>query len=70
MLIEKLANHRAFYRGLAELQVGLLDESYFMYGEDLDWSYRIKAHGWRVCYYPAARVRHMKGASARRPAES
>jgi GT2 family glycosyltransferase len=45
---------------------GLLDSEFFMYGEDLDWSYRIKAHGWRVFYCPAARVRHLKGATARR----
>lgn len=45
---------------------GLLDERFFMYGEDLDWSYRIKAHGWRVFYHPEARVTHLKSASARR----
>lgn len=47
-------------------QVGLLDESFFMYGEDLDWAFRIKERGWRVYYDPRARVRHLKGASARR----
>lgn len=47
-------------------QVGLLDDRFFMYGEDLDWSYRIKAAGWRVYYYPEARVVHLKSASARR----
>ena len=47
-------------------QVGLLDERFFMYGEDLDWSYRIKAAGWKVFYYPEAVVVHLKSASARR----
>ncbi|MBA2454157.1 MAG: glycosyltransferase family 2 protein [Chloroflexia bacterium] len=47
-------------------QAGLLDERFFMYGEDLDWAYRIKAHGWQVFYYPEARVTHLKSASARR----
>lgn len=47
-------------------QVGLLDERFFMYGEDLDWSFRIKAHGWKVVYHPPARVTHLKSASARR----
>lgn len=47
-------------------QAGLLDERFFMYGEDLDWSYRIKAHGWRVFYFPEARATHLKSASARR----
>lgn len=45
---------------------GLLDDSFFMYGEDLDWAYRIKAHGWRVVYYPRAKIVHLKGATTRR----
>ena len=45
-------------------QVGLLDESYFMYGEDLDWAYRIKSAGWRIMYNPAARALHIKRASS------
>ncbi|HET9015423.1 MAG TPA: glycosyltransferase family 2 protein [Thermomicrobiaceae bacterium] len=45
---------------------GLLDESFFMYGEDLDWAYRIKKCGWSVFYYPVARVLHYKGASSSR----
>lgn len=43
---------------------GLLDERFFMYGEDLDWAYRIKARGWRVFYEPATRVLHYKGATS------
>lgn len=45
-------------------QVGLLDERYFMYGEDTDWAYRIKQAGWRVMYVPRTKVRHMKRASS------
>lgn len=45
---------------------GLLDESFFMYGEDLDWAFRIKKCGWAVFYYPEARVLHYKGASSSR----
>jgi GT2 family glycosyltransferase len=45
---------------------GLLDARFFMYGEDLDWAYRIKQRGWHVWYVPAARVVHLKGATARR----
>lgn len=47
-------------------QVGLLDERFFMYGEDMDWAYRIKAAGWRVLYWPAAEVIHFKSATSRR----
>ena len=46
-------------------QVGLLDETFFMYGEDLDWAYRIKERGWKVVYYPAVTVLHLKGQSSR-----
>jgi GT2 family glycosyltransferase len=45
---------------------GLLDESFFMYGEDLDWAFRIKKQGWKVYYYPEARALHYKGASSSR----
>jgi N-acetylglucosaminyl-diphospho-decaprenol L-rhamnosyltransferase len=47
-------------------QVGLLDETYFMYGEDLDWAYRIKAKGWAIYYNPAVTVTHIKRAASRR----
>lgn len=53
-------------RAAAAQQVGLLDESFFMYGEDLDWAYRIKARGWKTLYNPAVVVLHLKGASSRR----
>lgn len=44
-------------------QVGMLDEDYFMYGEDIDWCYRIKQSGWKVVYYHEAVIFHYKGAS-------
>jgi len=44
---------------------GLMDERFFMYGEDLDWCYRIKAKGWRVRYEPGVRILHYKGSSSR-----
>ncbi|WP_313801760.1 glycosyltransferase family 2 protein [Cytobacillus sp.] len=47
-------------------QVGLLDESFFMYGEDIDWCYRIKATGWKIIYYPYVSIIHYKGASSRK----
>jgi hypothetical protein len=45
-------------------QIGLLDEGYFMYSEELDWCRRMKAAGWRVVYLPAARVIHHEGKSS------
>ncbi|NJL34957.1 MAG: glycosyltransferase family 2 protein, partial [Chloroflexaceae bacterium] len=49
-------------------EVGLLDEQYFMYGEDLDWSYRIKQYGWHIVYYPAVHIWHYKRAASTRRA--
>ena len=45
--------------------VGLMDETFFMYGEDLDWAYRIKDADWRIYYNPAVTVLHVKKASTR-----
>ncbi|MDQ5823670.1 MAG: glycosyltransferase family 2 protein [Chloroflexota bacterium] len=53
-------------RGRALEQVGLFDERFFMYGEDLDLAFRAKERGWKVFYYPAVRVLHHKGASSRK----
>ncbi len=50
-------------RGAIE-QAGLLDEVFWMYGEDLDWAYRIKQRGWKVYYYPRVVVQHVKRASS------
>lgn len=52
-------------RGEAIQQVGLLDEDFFMYGEDLDWAYRITQAGWKVYYNPAVTVLHVKRAASR-----
>ncbi len=49
-------------------EVGLLDEQFFMYGEDLDWAYRIKQYGWRIVYYPEVQVLHYKRAASTRRA--
>jgi hypothetical protein len=46
--------------------VGLLDETFFMYGEDLDWAYRIKKAGWKVFYHPQVTVKHIKRAASRK----
>jgi len=38
--------------------VGVLDEGFFMYSEELDWCRRIKAQGWKMVYLPTAKVIH------------
>jgi GT2 family glycosyltransferase len=49
-------------------EVGLLDEAFFMYGEDIDWCYRIKSYGWRIVYTPRAVIHHHKRAASTRRA--
>ena len=46
-------------------QAGLLDETFFMYGEDLDWAYRIQKNGWKIVYHPRVVVKHVKRAASR-----
>ena len=52
-------------RTVALENVGLMDERFWMYGEDLDWAKRIKDAGWRVIYNPDVTVLHVKRASSR-----
>jgi GT2 family glycosyltransferase len=46
-------------------QVGLLDEDFFMYGEDIDLSYRLLKGGWENWYHPSDIV-HFKGESTQK----
>ena len=52
-------------RAEAIAEVGLLDSQFFMYGEDLDWAYRMKRAGWKVLYNPDVTITHVKKAAAR-----
>ncbi|MCX6142873.1 MAG: glycosyltransferase [Ignavibacteriales bacterium] len=47
-------------------QVGGLDEEFFMYGEDLDWCYRIQQAGWKNYYVHSTQIIHYKGESTKR----
>jgi len=51
-------------RASAMAEVGLLDETYWMYGEDLDWCTRFRNAGWRVVYDGRVTAVHFKGATA------
>jgi len=46
-------------------EIGLLDEDFFMYGEDIDWCYRLKQAGWKVVYHGDPQITHYKGGSGR-----
>jgi GT2 family glycosyltransferase len=45
-------------RRSAIAEVGMMDERYFLYWEDLDWCYRMRRAGWHVYYVPEARAVH------------
>jgi GT2 family glycosyltransferase len=47
-------------------KVGLLDEDYFMYGEDIDLSYRITKGGYKNYYFPGTTILHYKGESTKK----
>jgi GT2 family glycosyltransferase len=50
-------------------RVGLLDESFFLYGEDIDWCWRMRRAGWRVGYSSEVVVRHEESAASLRSYE-
>jgi len=55
-----------FIRREALDKTGLLDETYFMYGEDIDLSYRLIKAGYKNYYYPGAKIIHYKGESTKK----
>jgi GT2 family glycosyltransferase len=63
--IEVISGAFCFLRRKALDQVGLLDEDFFMYGEDIDLSYRLPKGGWENWYVPASII-HYKGRSTQK----
>ena len=45
-------------------QIGLLDEDYFIYGEETDWCFRARQAGWKILFTPEAKIIHLGGASS------
>lgn len=64
--IDCLTGAFMFIRKTALDEVGLLDETFFMYGEDIDLCYRIKHAGWKIIYYGKSSITHLKGASSKK----
>lgn len=63
--VEVLSGSCMMVRKAAMDQVGLLDEDYFMYGEDIDWCYRFHQAGWKIYYVPTTEIIHFRGESGR-----
>jgi GT2 family glycosyltransferase len=64
--VEVLAGAFMFIRKETLDKTGLMDESFFMYGEDIDLSYRITRAGYRNYYFPETTIIHYKGESTRK----
>jgi hypothetical protein len=64
--IDCLTGAFMFMRKTALDEAGLLDETFFMYGEDIDLCYRIKEAGWKIVYYGKSKITHLKGASSKK----
>lgn len=63
--VEVLAGAFMMMRRSVLDKVGLLDEDFFMYGEDIDLSYRILKGGYKNYYFPETRIIHYKGESTK-----
>ena len=64
--IEIMPGAFLLFRRAVYNQIGGLDESYFMYGEDIDFSWRIRLAGWKNYYLPTTRIIHYKGESTKK----
>ena len=64
--VDVLAGAFMFLRKEALDKTGMLDESFFMYGEDIDLSYRITGAGYKNYYYPETTIIHYKGESTKK----
>ena len=64
--IEILSGAFMLLRAEALEKTGLLDEAFFMYGEDIDLSYRIIKAGYKNYYFPETRIIHYKGESTKK----
>ena len=64
--VDVLCGAFLLFRHSVYRQVGGLDESYFMYGEDIDFSWRIRLAGYKNYYLPETRIIHYKGESTKK----
>ena len=65
-LTEVISGAFMFIRQEVLNKAGLLDEDFFMYGEDIDLSYRLLQTGYNNYYFPDTQITHFKGKSTRR----
>lgn len=64
--VDAVSGSFMFLRREVYKKVGGLDEQFFMYGEDIDWCYRIQQTGWKIFYVHPTQIIHYKGESVKR----
>ena len=64
--VDALSGSCMVVRKEAIASAGMFDEDFFMYGEDLDWCYRIQEAGWEIHYTPDTQIIHYKGESTKK----
>jgi GT2 family glycosyltransferase len=63
--VDVVSGAAMFVRRAAMEEVGLLDESFFFYGEETDWCHRFGRAGWEVVFVPLPAITHFGGGSVR-----
>ena len=61
--VEQPMGSALFLRKKVIDQIGLMDERFFLFYNDVDFCYRIKQAGWKIYFYPEVKIFHSKGAS-------
>ena len=62
--VDRVSGACMLVRGEAIKDVGLLDENFFMYGEDTDWCFRMRQRSWKIYVLPEVKVVHYVGQSS------
>lgn len=63
--VETISGCYLMVRSECLLEVGLLDENFFFYGEETDWCRRLRDFGWKLAFAPVGEITHLGGASAK-----
>ena len=61
--VDAVSGAALLIRRAAMEQIGLLDERFFIYSEEIDWCYRLHQRGWKIFYIADARITHYGGSS-------
>lgn len=68
--VEVVCGCYALVRKKAIDEVGVMDETYFVYGDDPDWCYRFRQKGWRVVFTPEASIVHYGGQTTKQMSDA